>query len=1301
MFNNQSSLLLKEIQKKLQTQELSVLIGAGFSKNANESLFPSWWQLLKDMVLALQGVAIKEEYLASGTAKSEDQFIEDRIGMFIAQIGPLKIATLYMESMGYREAIDSYIEHHTPHIIVKESKRFLRYYADEKPFDLLLKESDLLIHYKLIGLAWNNIYTTNYDNLLESCVDQNIEEYLQKQKNEQEIKNKSLEEKQLISFQKKEKIEKAINEREEEKDIIKKQAESGKLLPSSLEETNPTTQTPQSELGAEDLSKEKWTISLRDREMRRIDEAISRIEREIKGCTTVITNSSQLALKKNRNIIKLHGSIRLSEEEEFGFDNDARKHYVITEEDFLTYPQKHEAFTQLMRISLLQESFCLIGFSGADPNFLAWIGWVRDILYRAKYDRPENKIYLIDLTDKKPEFNKIAFYRNHRIAYLPLLSSECIQYLEDEMSKKVIDKQSKKEVLALFLDFLSTSESTSLAKAAVEVSMRTQYENLCEQLPTYRMPGEKKSDIEDVGELLKLFTGILPFNLLPRPDYPYDDQRCNFLMSIGNYLNCISSDSEALATIHHLIKAQYYPHSILFDEIDNAFSRLLIIAERTSALLHGKFLLLDLYDAIWSDDDKRVSALLKKIQQLEISELNNEMCYMQVVACAFRFEFSKTKKLLEEWDPEGYWRILKAGFLSLFYEIDAVSILDNSQKNLQHRLYELEQFSRVRHDLFVANSKYKNEIQRLKVHGLLSMQNIAESLTKDISKESTDLTPYGQNIFTISQTTTFSSINPYRQSLQLFGILIQSGFQLAYPKVQFLSTESIYSAAKRAFSLYPVPVAFYSLQYSDEKFIKRLAQDYAYSDELNSSDRVNLCKSLTNGFFETDCPKQFQKSILLFLSEFINVVEPEIWELFLKKYWLYKLERKELFIESAKNEFINKALGLVQDSQLLVLMISGCLEALRNSSEDKSDSVIRSLYAIANNPVLNRDSHKIKHFLHKPLATVIPLIPSNHSIVFALGNLDVLLDEMHIKAIRQILAAFDYNTIKRVRIWRIIIYYLGTQEPAISDFKNSVINSKDLWNAGFSDRGLSSRSEHIVLSTLKQMGQTKQITWTREQAIRIYVRLVQTLEKILDWRKKKRRRETDYLFAPVLQEMSYFLRNEQNSLCDISNFEKTLRKVRQLSDLIRGFSTGLEGIISLDSNDVLNGLDELMEALYRTKDFESYSMHLSAILNKLLLQSGPGLEECLRYISMLAYNFQDVPYIKTLAPILLEVLKSYRNRLPEGGDKSYIFEQLVRIAFVLKKWRISNLTTRYYLKMLQTSRFNNIRYSLRHQLKSS
>lgn len=76
----------------------------------------------------------------------------------------------------------------------------------------------------------------------------------------------------------------------------------------------------------------------------------------------------QSKLLGRRRIVKLHGSF------------PSHRPFILTEEEYRTYPDRFAPFVNMVRQSLLENVFCLIGFSGDDPNFLHWLGWVRDML---------------------------------------------------------------------------------------------------------------------------------------------------------------------------------------------------------------------------------------------------------------------------------------------------------------------------------------------------------------------------------------------------------------------------------------------------------------------------------------------------------------------------------------------------------------------------------------------------------------------------------------------------------------------------------------------------------------------------------------------------------------------------------------------------------------------------------------------------------------------------------------------------------------------------------------------------------
>jgi hypothetical protein len=110
------------------------------------------------------------------------------------------------------------------------------------------------------------------------------------------------------------------------------------------------------------------------------DTLLERAQRKVTSRRySTVFHQDDLAYQKKPRIIKLHGSF------------PSHSPFVITEEDYRQYPQKRAPFVNTVRQALLENTLCLIGFSGDDPNFLHWVGWIRDQLGSEKCQ----PIYLI------------------------------------------------------------------------------------------------------------------------------------------------------------------------------------------------------------------------------------------------------------------------------------------------------------------------------------------------------------------------------------------------------------------------------------------------------------------------------------------------------------------------------------------------------------------------------------------------------------------------------------------------------------------------------------------------------------------------------------------------------------------------------------------------------------------------------------------------------------------------------------------------------------------------------------------
>ena len=80
---------------------------------------------------------------------------------------------------------------------------------------------------------------------------------------------------------------------------------------------------------------------------------------------SVVHNKDEIPLSTQPRIVKLHGSL------------DGHYPLIAADEDYRTYPERYAPFVNTVQQAMMETVFCLIGFSGRDPNFRRWSGWVQ------------------------------------------------------------------------------------------------------------------------------------------------------------------------------------------------------------------------------------------------------------------------------------------------------------------------------------------------------------------------------------------------------------------------------------------------------------------------------------------------------------------------------------------------------------------------------------------------------------------------------------------------------------------------------------------------------------------------------------------------------------------------------------------------------------------------------------------------------------------------------------------------------------------------------------------------------------
>ena len=80
---------------------------------------------------------------------------------------------------------------------------------------------------------------------------------------------------------------------------------------------------------------------------------------------SLVSSADHLPLRAPPRIVKLHGSL------------PGTFPLIVTNDDYESYQGKFAPFVNTVQQSMMETVFLLLGFSGEDPNFRQWLGWVR------------------------------------------------------------------------------------------------------------------------------------------------------------------------------------------------------------------------------------------------------------------------------------------------------------------------------------------------------------------------------------------------------------------------------------------------------------------------------------------------------------------------------------------------------------------------------------------------------------------------------------------------------------------------------------------------------------------------------------------------------------------------------------------------------------------------------------------------------------------------------------------------------------------------------------------------------------
>lgn len=1115
---------------------------------------------------------------------------------------------------GYHEAIDVYIEQRTPVLIDNGDGTY-----DMRLGKNVLKDVDVALHRTLLNMKVKNIYTFNYDNALDV-----YRELTYTSERAREIRQSDSNLKQINEI-----LSKVVSLKSDLASLKDYSSDEYKIsdLKENLDkqyeeiESNPVAQRVYDFQDCKGKTKKEILDEVYNATSlyrQQILESVIQWNTHKQDAYFVVKKSGDITIgDARRNIFKLHGSLRkLDNKDEYidyGFDYDNHTQYIIAQEDYDSYNQKHEAFVDLMRISLLKDAYCIIGFSCDDPNFLLWINWVKDIVDReAAANKEENfwNKYFINVDNEELAPDKKLLLHNHYIRVVDLY--------------KVYPTVSgrKERLLAFFDDINKMQTAKSVTNDFWEHFKFTLNNSL----------QEKNTVVYDKKKIDKVWnlTKDNPFSFLSKP---FEYYRFYFLERIRNVIKARLMDESICKSFLMAANQDNLPLDVVLDNDEVAY-----ISDFVSSVTDIS--LKDNYNQL-IDEGK----LLDNEWEAGESDNTDQSVLNQITQSLFNFDFEKCYKLIIHWTPQSqYYQTIRFMIQASLRRKVKVEELKNILTVHESHKYNNDQEYMVAlelplglHEYFWGNKNFnaKSEAIQSKIEEIVSknkdvirLSDYFTRLQKELRKEE-KVKPLGRS----GRTVTFGSSDSVTLgAIRILQVLVKLGFVTRNTFARWFSNESIYRIVERIYTFYPYPCLYLASQYTNKDFSRRVAQLYCFS----SSEAIQ--KALPDIFVKilracsSECLSEERKNTLyIYATAFIKCVHPKHWR---KEFMtLYKKQnlgnRNEREFYETKYSFAQQAVVYMDDASFSHEIIGSILD--KGTDITHNDNVLL-IAATKNIKELSKEQIRKVYFLMNNT--------KNEPQVFILFNMRNFIPK---RKFYDWLEHLDKILLKSPSLI-LAVCHVARQCKRFENLALSLLEESDyLWSTGINEQ-----DGHIVVSdTLLIDVDTfdRDIRIIGDAEIKAF-NLIKTELALLEKAQRSRFYEDCFQdWSTEVYSMKLFLVRHYNTFEDSKEVDELIKKCEHLYFRISGQNNLQEKLIHQESYKVEEGITELMKGV-RTYGINHFLLEYEIIANLIMQHCTQALDMCIRHFSwavtykkyqkfFVSHNFQ------TTVLLILHVYKPY------------------------------------------------------------
>lgn len=379
---------------------------------------------------------------------------------------------------------------------------------------------------------------------------------------------------------------------------------------------------------------------------------------------TPILSAKDLRCRNNNRIVKLHGSIRKKEEIEnktYNFDNTYNYLYLITSTDFANYKTEHEDFSNFMKVKILENPFCLMGFSGRDSNFRYWVKELKRTMLKGGTTEQPNPIFLFDVNPKTTDAKDIEyekaldlFYHNNYIIRLKILNY--YNHLNGSVTQNNQTVNSGKGVVPVSNQNNVTHQDLNNFVFDYLMLNETLSNNEQEQADTFENESIKKNEyailynIAAKKEILDL-NDFEQYNKINLFSFQNLSNTSSFIFLIQNFnKNSTIWSENTFIFLYRWCLGNYYSLANLYEE--NIINHIIEIFENSNYIETDAYVFAELILKYYREqnDERKLNTYYEKL--LKYPQCNNIVIYSRAWRFIDNLEYNSLKLLLNNWHPE-------------------------------------------------------------------------------------------------------------------------------------------------------------------------------------------------------------------------------------------------------------------------------------------------------------------------------------------------------------------------------------------------------------------------------------------------------------------------------------------------------------------------------------------------------------------------------------------------------------------------------------------------------------------------